>query len=38
MSKSSKKENSNGSLDHNAQYLLSDTMHENKEFFLGKKI
>ena len=37
MSKSSTKENSNGSLDHNAQYLLSDAIYENKEFFLGKE-
>jgi hypothetical protein len=37
MSKSSTKENSNGSLDHNAQYLLSDAIYENKEFLLGKE-
>ena len=37
MSKSSTKENSNGSLDHNAQYLLSEAKHENKEFLLGKE-
>jgi len=36
-SKSSTKENSNGSLDHNAQYLLSDAIYENKEFLLGKE-
>ena len=37
MSKSSTNENSNGSLDHNAQYLLSDAIYENKEFLLGKE-
>ena len=37
MSKSSTKENSNGSLDHNAQYLLSDAIYENKEFLIGKE-
>ena len=37
MSKSSTKQNSDGSLDHNAQYLLSDAIYENKEFLLGKE-
>lgn len=37
MSKSSTKENSNGSLDNNAQYLLSDAIYESKEFLLGKE-